>query len=179
MNVGISGYFGKSQSRLYNNLHNDSTALIQKADSSVVKISMIGTDIRYKIKGVKLTGQLYYALLGNTKQYNIFTSKDGKYNDLGSSMIGYYAEIGYNVLKSVKNIKSELMPFVRYEAYNTHHSVENIITKNDKYNNTIITIGLNFTLIEGAVIKADIQFNKSKADEKFSKIFNAGFGVTF
>jgi hypothetical protein len=179
MNVGVSGYFGKSQSRLYNNLHNDSIALIKKADSSVVIISMIGTDIRYKIKGIKLTGQLYYVLLENTKQYNIFTSKDGKYNDLGRSMIGYYAEIGYNILKSVKNIKSELMPFVRYEVYNTHHSVENIITKNDKYNNTIITIGLNFTLIEGAVIKADIQFNKSKADEKFSKIFNAGFGIMF
>jgi hypothetical protein len=179
MNIGVSGYFGKSQSRLYNNLHEDSTLLMQKADSSVVNISMIGADIRYNIKGVKLTGQLYYTLLGNTKQYNIFTSKGGKYNDLGSSMMGYYAEIGYNVFQSDKNIKSELMPFLRYEVYNTHQSVENIIVKNDNYHNTIITTGLTYTLIKGAVLKADIQYNKSKADEAYTKVFNAGFGIMF
>lgn len=179
LNIGLSGYFGKSQSRLYNNLHKDSTILMQKADSSIVNISMIGADIRYSINGIKLTGQLYYTLLGNTEQYNMFTSKDGKYNDLGSSMIGYYAEIGYNVFQPFANIKSELMPFVRYEAYNTHHSVENIITKNDKYYNTIITTGLTYTLVKGAVLKADIQFSNSNADKKYYQVFNAGFGIMF
>lgn len=179
LNIGVSGYFGKSQSRLYNNLHKDSTNLIQNADSSIVNISMIGADIRYNLKGIKLTGQLYYTSLGNTKKYNIFTSKDGKYNDLGSSMIGCYGEIGYNVFHIVKNIKSELMPFVRYEVYNTHQSVENNITKNDKYYNTIITTGLTYTLVKGAVLKADVQFSKSKADEKYSKVLNFGFGVMF
>jgi len=179
LNIGVSGYFGKSQSRLYNNLHIDSTNIIQRADSSIVSISMIGADIRYNLKGIKLTGQLYYTSLSNTEQYNIFTSKDGKYNDLGSSLIGYYVEIGYNVFQSLKNIKSEFMPFVRYEVYDTHQSVENIITKNDKYYNTIITIGLTYTLIKGAVLKADIQFSKSKADEKFNKVLNAGFGIMF
>lgn len=179
LNIGVSGYFGKSQSRLYNNLHKDSTNLIQNADSSIVNISMIGADIRYNLKGIKLTGQLYYTSLGNTEKYNIFTSKDGKYNDLGSSMIGCYGEIGYNVFHIVKNIKSELMPFVRYEVYNTHQSVENNITKNDKYYNTIITTGLTYTLVKGAVLKADVQFSKSKADEKYSKVLNFGFGVMF
>ncbi len=179
MNIGVSGFFGKSQSRLYNNLHNDSTVLIQKADSSIVNIAMVGADIRYKLKGIKLTGQLYYTQIGNTEQYNKFTSQNGKYNDLGSAMIGYYGEIGYNVSQTVKNIKSELMPFVRYEVYNTHQSVENIISKNDKYNNTVITTGLTYTLVKGAVLKADMQFSKSKADEKYSKVFNAGFGIMF
>ncbi len=179
LNIGVSGYFGKSQSRLYNNLHRDSTVLIQKADSSVVNISMIGTDIRCNINGIKLTGQLYYTLLGNTEKYNVFTSKNGTNNDLGSSMIGYYAEIGYNVFQTVKNIKTELTPFVRYEVYNTHHTVDKNIVKNDKYNNTIITTGLTYTIIKGAVLKADIQFHKSKADRKYSKIFNTGFGIMF
>jgi len=179
LNIGVSGYLGKSQSRLYNNLHKDSTNLIQRADSSIVNISMIGADIRYNLKGIKMTGQLYYTSLGNTEQYNIFTSKDGKYNDLGSSMIGYYAEIGYNIFQPLQNIKSELMPFVRYEVFDTHHTVVDIITKNTKYYNTIITTGLTYTLIKGAVLKADIQFNKSKADEKYSKVLNFGFGIMF
>jgi len=179
MNIGLSGYFGKSQSRLYNNLQKDNTSLNQKADSSVVNISMIGADVRYNLNGIRFTGQFYYTILGNTDQYNKLTSKNGKTNDLGSSMLGYYTEIGYNVFQSAPNIKTELMPFVRYEVYNTHNSVENTIVKNDTYYNTIITTGLTYTLTKGAVLKADIQFSKSKTDEKYSKILNAGFGLMF
>lgn len=179
VNIGVSGYFGKSQSRLFHNLHKDSALLTQKADSSVVNIAMLGTDIRYYNNGIKVTGQLYYTSLGNTKQYNMFTVKNGTYNDLGSAMIGYYAEIGYNIFQPLQNIKSELMPFVRYEVYDTHHAVEDIITKNPKYHNTIITTGLTYTLVNGAVLKADIQFSKSKADRSYNKTFNAGFGILF
>lgn len=179
MNIGVSGFFGNSQSRMYNNLHNDSTILKQKADSSVIRISMLGADLRYYFKGIKITGQIYYTILGNTDQYNRFTAKNGKINDLGSSMIGYYAEMGYNIFHLAKNLKSELMPFVRYEVYNTHHRVVNTIAKNDKYYNTVITSGLTYTLVKGAVLKADFQFTKSKADQKFYKIFNAGFCILF
>jgi len=179
LNVGVSGYVGKSQSRLFSNLPEDSVVLRKKADSSVVNIAMVGADLRYSYQGLKVTGQLYYTMLGNTKQYNIFTSKNGVYNDLGSAMLGYYAEIGYNVLRLISNIKYELMPFVRYEAYNTHFAVEDIIAKNDKYDNTVITTGLTFTLTNGAVLKTDIQFMKSKADSKYNKVFNAGFGIMF
>ncbi len=54
----------------------------------------------------------------------MFTATDGKLNDLGSSMFGYYVEAGYNVFRLLKNVKTELIPFVRYEAYNTQNSVE-------------------------------------------------------
>lgn len=179
LNIGVSGYYGKSQSRLYLGLKKENDTLVQKADSSVVGIAMLGTDLRYSIKGVKLTGQFYYTSLSNTAKYNTFTKKDNKPNDLGSAMIGYYAEVGYNVFKPFPNIKGELMPFVRYEAYNTHHKVTDPITKNNAYNNTIITTGLTYTLLKGMVLKADMQFTKSKADKTFNKVFNAGFGIVF
>ena len=45
---------GLSQkSKLYNNLADDNTAGIAKADSSVVGISMIGADARYNLKGLE------------------------------------------------------------------------------------------------------------------------------
>jgi len=179
MNLGVSGYFGKSQSRLYSNLNKDNTAAIQKADSSSVGISMLGADVRYKVKGVKIVGQLYFTALKNTEQYNVFTAKNGIFNDLGSAMIGYYAEVGYNIFQPISQLKQELMPFFRYEAYNAHHSVQNNITKNDKYSNTILTTGLTYTLTKGAALKADVQFSKSKADAEFYKVFNAGLGIMF
>jgi hypothetical protein len=179
LNVGISGYFGKSDSKLYNKLNKQNTLLTQKADSSVVGIAMLGADARFSIKGIKLTGQFYFTSISNTKEYNTFSSKNGVANDLGSAMIGSYAEIGYNVFRSFRNIKSELMPFVRYEVYDTHHEFENPVQKNKAYYNTVITTGLTYSLTKGAVLKADIQFLKSKVDTGFSKVFNAGFGIMF
>ncbi|MFQ3579797.1 MAG: hypothetical protein SNJ71_06630 [Bacteroidales bacterium] len=179
LTLGVSGYYGDSHSRLYGGLHKDSSNLIKRADSSIVGISMIGADARYSIAGVKLTGQFYFTSISNTEQYNVFTAVKGKPNDLGSAMIGYYAEIGYNIFKTFENIKTELMPFVRYEVFNTHHAVKNPIQKNKAYNNLIITSGLTYTLTKNVVLKSDIQFQKSEIDKDFSKVFNAGFGVMF
>lgn len=179
LNVGLSGYYGKSQSKLYQNLSKDSAAMIETADSSVVGISMVGADLRYAIKGFRFTSQLYYINLSNTEEYNKFTAHNGILNDLGSSMIGYYAEIGYNVFQPFAEIKTELMPFIRYEKYNTHHTVDNLITVNKIYDNTIITTGVTLKLIKGAVLKTDFQFSRSAANNKYLKVFNAGFGVVF
>lgn len=179
LNIGLSGYIGNSQSRLLAKVNKDSVALVNRADSSIVGISMIGLDARYSVNGIKLTGQLYYTSISNTEQYNVFTASNGKNNDLGSAMIGYYAEIGYNVLRPFTGVRQELMPFIRVEAYNTHHRVKGPVQKNKSYNNQIITTGLTFKLTKGAVIKADIQFAKSETEEKFNKVFNAGFGIMF
>lgn len=179
LNIGLSGYFGNTQSTLYDGVDKEDDASISMADSSVVGVSMLGLDTRYNLKGLQLRGQFYYSSLSNSGQYNTFTANvDGPLNDLGSSMIGYYAEVGYNVLRSIKTEK-QLVPFLRYEFLNTHNSVENSITKNLNYEKRIITTGLSFALTNGAVAKADMQFIKSGNDDKYAKTLNLGVGVMF
>lgn len=179
LNIGLSGYFGKTQSTLFDGISkNDDTALAI-ADSSVIGVSMIGLDTRYNLKGLQLRGQFYYSHLSNSEQYNVFTAKsDGTLNDVGSSMIGCYAEVGYNVLRSLKTEK-ELIPFVRYEFINTHNSVENNISKNIAYQKNAVTTGLTLVLTKGVVAKADMQFVKSGNENKFAKTLNMGVGVMF
>jgi hypothetical protein len=179
LNIGLSAYFGASQSKLYSKLHNDSTNLKINADSSVVDIRMLGLDTRYHINGFEFRGQFYYTFLTNTEQYNKFSRISGKNNDLGNVMLGYYLEVGYNVFKTFNSIKEELVPFVRYEYYNTHQSVDNNTTKNPSYKNTIITTGLSYRLNKNAVIKADVQFVKPDSVNEFTKIFNVGIGFMF
>jgi len=87
-------------------------------------------------------------------------------------------EAAYNVLRSSGSEK-QLLPFVRYEFLNTHNSVENNITKNLKYEKSVVTTGLTFALTKGAVVKADIQFIKDGSAGKYSKTFNTGIGVMF
>lgn len=179
LNIGLSGYFGKTQSTLYDGIDKDDDTAIAMADSSAVGVSMAGLDIRYTLKGLQLRCQFYYSGLTNSEQYNVFTADgDGTLNDVGSSMVGYYAEAGYNVLRNVKT-EMQLRPFVRYEFLNTHNSVKSNISKNLKYQKTAITTGLTLTLTQGAVLKADMQFVKDASINKYAKTFNAGIGVMF
>lgn len=174
LNVGLSGYFGDTQSTLYDGLDEDIAEDKAKADSSRVNIAMIGLDARYRTNGLQLKGQLYYTSLGNTGKYNNFTG-----SDLGKSMMGYYVEAGYNVFQHCKKANTELIPFIRYSNYNTHESVASGMEKNLAYDNKVVTTGLSWKVAKNAVIKTDIQFKKSKADDKYSKTFNAGIGIMF
>ncbi|OFX58651.1 MAG: hypothetical protein A2066_06370 [Bacteroidetes bacterium GWB2_41_8] len=180
LNVGLSGYFGDTQSKLYNGIAKDNEAALAKADSSVVGISMIGLDARYNIKGLQLRGQFYQMGLSNADQYNKFTGKKGgPLNDLGSSMTGYYIEAGYNVFRHLEKVNTELVPFVRLEGYDTHASVPSNISRNNSYKNSVITTGLTLKLAQGAVLKADLQYVKPDGAESYSKVFSTGLGVMF
>ncbi|MCU4164278.1 hypothetical protein [Carboxylicivirga caseinilyticus] len=180
LNIGLSGYFGRSQSKAFDGLDkNDNTAGLS-ADSTYIGLAMLGLDARYNLGGIELRGQYYYSELSNTDKYNAFGSTNSSdYNDLGSAMMGYYVEAGYNILKNNENTSSQLIPFVRYEQFDTHRKVHESITRNDAYNKTAITTGFSWRITQGAVVKADMQFIKSKADSEFSKVFNAGVGVMF
>ena len=81
--------------------------------------------------------------------------------------------------EKIKSIKEELVPFVRYEYYNTHQSVDNITIQNNSYKNKLITTGLSYRLNKNAVVKADIQFVKPDSADEFTKTVNAGIGFMF
>jgi hypothetical protein len=179
LNLGVSGYFGNTQSTMYNGLEKNDAAAVAGADSTVVGISMIGLDARYSMKGVMVRGQLNYANISNTEQYNHLSNPDNKVNDLGSALFGYYIEAGYNVFQSATSIKTELIPFIRYSEVNTHHKTAAEISANDAYHRTIITTGLGWKVSPGAIFKADMQFLKTKAEDSYSTVFNAGVGIWF
>jgi len=179
LNLGLSGYFGKTQSTLYNGIDKSNSVAIAKADSSVVGLNMFGVDARYTLGGLQIRGQYYYSQISNSAQYNKFTGVSGKQNDLGSRMQGYYLEAGYNLFKHLKKTKDEFIPFVRIENYDTHRATESGLTQNKSYNNNVITTGLTYKIGNGAVAKADLQLVKSEAASEYSKVFSAGIGVMF
>jgi hypothetical protein len=179
LNIGLSGYMGNTQSTLYNGILKDDHGALARADSSVVGVSMVGLDARYTSGALQLRGQYYYVGLSHTARYNQFTATNGNPNNLGSAMAGYYLEAAYNVLKHVPATSYELTPFVRYEQYNTHHAVAGNLIQNKAYDKTAIIAGLGWKLTPGAVLKADVQWVKSKADNKPLKAFNAGIGIMF
>lgn len=179
LNVGLSGYFGDTQSKLYNNLDKSNSGAIARADSSVVGIAMIGADARYTRNGLQLRGQYYYNSLSNTLEYNQFTSVSGVRNDVGKAMMGYYLEAAYNLFQPLQSVRTELIPFIRYEEYNTHFKVDALTQAKSLYHNKAWIGGLGWKITPGAVLKADIQYHKNMATDKYAKTFNAGIGIMF
>lgn len=120
LKLGLSTYNGKSQSSLYNGLDKDDAAGKAKADSSVIGIAMLGLDARYSKGGFEAKAQLNVSKNTNTDEYNELTGKD-----LGSQMLGWYVEAGYDLLYNSDN-NQRLVPFIRYEKYNTHAKREGL-----------------------------------------------------
>jgi hypothetical protein len=174
LKLGLSGYFGKTQSTMFDGLDTSDELAMSQADSTVVGVNMIGLDARYTKRGIQLRGQFNYISLSDTDTYNAFTS-----SDVGSAMSGFYVEAGYNLFQTKKNITSELIPFIRYEKYNTHASVEGDLSKNSAYNRTEITTGLGWKITPGSILKADIQWFKDGSDNEYKKQLNLGVGVWF
>ncbi len=177
LKIGAAAYVGKTQSTLYNGLLNsDTTGALARADSSVVGLTMFGLDARYQYKAFQFRAQVIQATITNSDAYNTFTGKD-----LGSSMLGYYGEIDYDVLSIFKKeAKEKVILFGRYEFYDTHDKVAKGTDKNDSYTRTDITFGINYKVSDGAVFKADYQLLDNKAEGNTpSKQINLGVGVWF
>ena len=174
LNVGLSGYFGKTQTLLYDGLDKSDDMLVETADSSIIGLSMIGLDYRYSRKGFRSSGQIIYSSHRDAGRYNDFTGSDA-----GDAMFGYYVDFSYNVLQRIESTTKELNPFIRFEHYDTHFSTSSSLTRNDDYSVNSITVGLGLKLDRGAVLKMDVEFYKPRGQNKYSKQLNAGLGIWF
>lgn len=176
LKLGLSGYYGKSQTTLKDGVNPSDALAMNAVDSSVITMTMIGLDARYQRKGFTARGQFIYSQNQNTEAYNI----KGQ-TDLGEALMGYYVEAGYDVLRLFKlKTTKKLEAFVRYESYNTHFKMYDSKLENNAYNRTDITTGLSFHIAPGAVFKADYQYLVNKApNSTATNMFNMGIGWWF
>ncbi len=160
LRVGVSGYFGKTQT--------DDTSI----DGSQVGVAMLGLDARYRVNNFNFRAQYITTNLRDTEQYNALTGKD-----LGSKLNGFYAEGAYNFKLKGEEV---LIPFVRYEKYNTHASTEGGLVANNAFDKNELIVGLNYKVADGAAFKVDYQLvNNEVSGSDTSKQLNAGVAVWF
>jgi len=174
LNLGVSGYFGETSSTLFSKVDKNNISAMAKADSSVVNVKMVGADYRYSKGHFSSRGTIAYASLGNVAQYNKLTKKD-----LGSAMLGYYLEVSYDLLTKNSSGDGAVIPFVRFESYDTNYKVAGSSVRKDAYNRQEWIFGVGYRIAKGAMLKADYQLAKSKADDSATGTLNLGVGVTF
>lgn len=174
LKTGLSGYTGKTQTTLNKGIQENDRLAVSQRDSSVVDMSMIGLDVQYEITGFSFRAQYNYASFSNTGVFNSFSG-----SDLGSSMMGYYLEAAYDVFHSSHNITHKLSPFIRYENYNTQHTVNAPITQNDAYHREEFIAGLGWKPVYNVALKADYQLSRTKSESSFRAMLNLGVGLMF
>lgn len=171
--IEASTYIGKTESSLFNGLERNNTVAISQADSTVVGISMVGLNFSYAAKRLMFRGQTIYTSLSNTDQYNTFTG-----SNVAKGILGGYAEVSYKFdLK--KDDYLQLIPFVRYEYYDTHFKVDDFVARNKAYAREELIIGVGLKPAPGLIFKADYQLFKTKVDDSFTSTLNLGFGYWF
>lgn len=176
LNIGLSGYFGKSQSKMFDKLDRNSHEARLRADSTVVNIAMLGIDAQYRLKGLELRGEYIHTFIGNTNQYNTF---EGSRNDLGSQMQGWYLEASYDLLYHKFRGQRRLVSFVRWESYDTHFRVEDI-DKNPNYNFSELFVGIGYSPVKGVILKMDYQHKINFMNTSLNQNWiNCGIGLNF
>jgi len=174
LQLGLSAYTGNTQSTLYHGVDKADQVSLATADSSVVGLSMLGLDARYQIGGLQLKAQGNIGRVSNSSTYNEFTG-----SDLGKSLGGWYGEVSYDLFHGIERFESALIPFIRYEQYHTHASVDAGTTLNPSYNRSDLTVGLGWRITTGAMLKADYQVFRNEGSDDSMQQFNAGVAVWF
>lgn len=163
LRLGLSGYVGRTQA-------DDEVDHLPGAD---VGLSMVGFDARYVKNKFTARGQVVYASLTDTQDYNELTG-----SELGSALAGWYAEAAYNILP-IEN-EQKLFAFARYEQYDTHAETEGSLVRNEAYNRDDLTMGLSYHIANGVVFKGDYQIkNNAVSGSDAQNQINLGVGVWF
>ena len=174
LHLSLSGYYGQTESSLYSSVSLDDKMAIATADSTILGVGMTSINAEYKVGNIKVRAVGILTSLSNTDQYNTFTS-----SSVASQMMGYYGEVSYDIRVKKGDDFPKLIPFVRYENFDTHFKVGPEITRNEAYNREILTGGLGFQLTPGTIFKADYQWLKTTSTPKPTTMFNVGFGFWF
>ncbi|MBM3262997.1 MAG: hypothetical protein FJY97_06165 [candidate division Zixibacteria bacterium] len=103
---------------------------------------------------------------------------DQRIKSVGKTLAGFYLQAGYDALSATRYNHRTLMPYVRYESYNTQHSVPTGFVQDPSKKVTNLTFGVAFQPESRIVFKFDYKNIDNKAKTGLNQL-NAGAGYIF
>lgn len=164
LRIGVSGYYGGTDNA------NEGGGNGTDNDFGLYSADFEYDVSRFLLRGVAAWGQ-------NSDPQNLPAA------NVGEELFGWYLEGGVRAMpeswKQGKLAEADLIPFVRYEEYDTQYKVAAGATKSGNNDRTEITVGINFPLTAQFVLKADYQFRFDEAGSDPNNLFNLGMGWVF
>lgn len=131
-------------------------------------------DIRFRKAGVDLRGVVASIQIDGADRISTETTQT-----IGKEMVGWYVEGAYDLLRLLaRGSNQALVAFVRYEDFNTQHSVATGFTADPANDRQVITSGIAYYPIPDVAVKADMESWEDGTDESGSR-FNLGVAYQF
>ena len=132
-------------------------------------------DIRYQGLWFSLLG--VRGQIGEAAELNQTLGLTGN-QSVGDVLQGFYAQAGYDLLTRTQYNAQSLMPYLRYEQYNTQSSVPSGFAKDPSKDINTLTVGLSYYPESRIVFKADFKRVSNAADTGVNQI-NGAVGYIF
>ncbi|MCK5676434.1 MAG: hypothetical protein KAH99_05415, partial [Verrucomicrobia bacterium] len=165
LRIGVSGYYGGTDN-----------ANKGGGNGTENNFGMYSADFEYEISRFRFRGVVAYGENSNPENLPLTGSAT---NELSEALFGWYIEGGISVMpnswKKGKMAEVDLIPFVRYEEYDTQYKAAGSF-ENGANERTEITVGINVPLTYQFVVKADYQLKYSEAASNPNNVFNLGMG---
>ena len=129
----------------------------------------------YRWRGLQARALYAQTSIDDTAAINAQNGLAGT-ESVGEDQYGWYGEVGYDVLAGRSS--QSLIPFVRYERWNTQDQVPEGFAADPANDRTLTTVGLNWKVIPNVVVKADWNKSENQARTGVDQ-FNVGLGFLF
>ena len=150
---------------------------VQFGDSKpAVTMTMWELHAQYQYRGLHLRALYVRNTIDDTE---ILSAAKGE--GISEVQWGWYGEIAYDILPAFDpNTRMGLVPFVRYERFNTQEDVPAGFVPDETRNRTVVTAGLNFFPHPNVVFKVDYrQFDSKGGELPELNDLNIGVGFAF
>jgi hypothetical protein len=141
-------------------------------------------DARTRWNGLEARGELASWQIGDTGDLRTAVDADGDAigTDVGSTIMGGYAEVGYNLFRFLPEMTQQLVGFFRFERYDTLFKVTDR-ARNDATDDprgaADYVVGVTYRPIPQVVFKGDFILRNPDGPDNHSKILSLGVGTMF
>jgi len=164
--AGVSGYIGDS-----------AQGLADARGELAVDTRLLEVHAEWRGAGFQVRGLWVEGALGGVARLNQALALTGN-RSVGEKFGGTYLEAGYDVLGRVAGNRQSLVPFARWESYDTQRAVPSGFTRSRANEVETLTVGVNWQPIEQVILKADWQDVKNGAGTGVDQ-FNLALGYIF
>jgi len=131
----------------------------------------------WRWRGLWLRGLYAHTTIAQANLVNELNGFEGD-ESVGSVQEGWYVQAGFDVLSLVSGTRLSLIPYARYEQYDTQAQVPVGYERNPANDITELTLGAAFQPIPQLILKADWQ-QRHNAAKTGVNVWNVSLGYVF
>jgi len=141
------------------------------------RTTLTETHLDWRYRGLQVRALAVRTRIDDVAEVNTALGLNGA-SSIGERQEGAYAELGYDVLRLLGGRRGALVPFARFEAYDTQKRVPAGWSRSAATDVEVVTLGVSFKPIDQLVVKVDWQDVDNAAGSGVDQI-NVALGYVF